>query len=516
MVLSPPANSQAVTASHSRRRDFDVIVVGAGPAGSSAATFLARQGVSTLVLDRSEFPRDKVCGDGLTPQAIYWLDQLGCVDRVLAQTKACVKQCDLYMDGRLLLTGGFARGTKYPDFAILLDRRRFDHILLDNAMAAGARFQGGHSVRELSVGRDGARVVADVRGRQVEYRAAIVIGADGVSSAVSRQLGNTLKDGVMAASLRAYYDGVAQEGSQIKVYFDHEYFPGYGWLFVDDDGFANVGLGYAYDKHFPLRLNLRRTFLAFIERDLGPMLRHANQCGRISGGAAAFYRPSTIVGDRTMLVGDAANQADPLNGGGIHKAMEGASLAAQAALHALSVGDFTAATLGLYDQLWQENIETDWKTAEFFLSVAKNPALRDLCLYLLTQIGRMTNEDKRFQEFASGVFSGTVAQSICLSPLALYRAFPKQPEAWLALVAHGDHGVAGGSAALVGGAATSLARAAARMAKDPLRNLEWGLEVAANAVGLAQRGVAGPARAPAEDRDAPTAPWTASAHGKAA
>jgi hypothetical protein len=207
-------------------------------------------------------------------------------------------------------------------------------------------------------------------------------------------------------------------------------------------------------------------------------------------------------GDRVLLVGDAANQADPLNGGGIHKAMEGASLAADAAFHALTVGDFSHRTLSLYERLWEENFETDWRTAEFFLAVAKNPALKEFCLFLLTQIGRLTTEDRRFQEFASGVFSGTVAQSACLSPLALYRAFPKNPDAWLSLV-QGDHGVAAGSAQLVGGAVGSLTRAAARMVRDPVRNLDWGLEVAVKAVQLAERGVQGPARGPAADRYLP-------------
>ena len=380
-------------------RVYDVIVVGAGPGGTSVATFLARRGISTLVLDRADFPRDKVCGDGLTPQAIYWLDRLGCVGDVLAETKACIKDCDLYMDGRLLLTGGFAKGTAYPDFAILLDRRRFDNILLQNARRAGARFEGGRTVRDVELDGDGARVITEDGGRRAEYRGRIVIGADGVSSAVSRHLGNTLKDGVMAISLRAYYDGVECEGSQIKVYFDRGFFPGYGWLFVDDDGFANVGLGYAHDKGFPLLANLRETFLAFVERDLGHMLRKSDQCGRISGGAAAFYRPKRIFGDRVLLVGDAANQADPLNGGGIHKAMEGAALAAEAVAFALEEGDCSSRALAVYEHLWQEAFETDWKTAEFFLAVAKNPALRDFCLFLLTQIGSLTTQDPRFQEF---------------------------------------------------------------------------------------------------------------------
>jgi menaquinone-9 beta-reductase len=363
----------------------------------------------------------------------------------------------------------------------------------------------------VEIGRDSARVFADADGRQVEFRGRIVVGADGVSSIVSRRLGNALKDGVMALSVRTYYRDVELEGAQIKVYFDRSFFPGYGWLFVDDTGFANIGVGYAYDKSFPIALNLRATFHAFVERELAGMLRNAQQCGHISVGAAAFYRPNAIVGDRVLLVGDAANQADPLNGGGIHKAMEGASLAADAALYALAAGDFSKETLSVYEHLWQENLETDWRTAEFFLAVAKNPALRDFCLFLLTQIGRLTTKDRRFQEFASGVFSGTIAQSACLSPLALYRAFPKSVDAWQVLL-RGDGGVAAGSSRLAAGAVSSVAKAAGRMVRDPLRNVDWGLDVAVKAVQLAERGVEGPTLEAAASRDVPA--W-APAIGKA-
>jgi geranylgeranyl reductase family protein len=473
------------------RRRHDVVVVGAGPAGSSVATFLSRRGVSTLVLDRHDFPREKVCGDGLTPQAIYWLDRLGCADEVLATTKACIKDCDLYIDGERLLTGGFPRDTVYPDFAILLDRRRFDHILLRNAQAAGARFEGARTVRAIERDEDGARVVADGGGRRHTYRARLVIGADGVSSAVSRAIGNELKAGVMAASLRTYFEDVRNEGSQIKVYFDRRYFPGYGWLFVDDDGFANVGLGYAFDPGAPTPFRLRDTFNRFLREELAGMVDIDRQCGQVSGGAAAFYRPRAIVGDRVMLVGDAANQADPLNGGGIHKAMEGAFIAAEAAVAALEAGDLSRRALGSYERLWADTLETDWRTAELFLAIAKNPDLREFCLLTLAQIGRLTDEDPRFQEFCSGVFSGTIAQSTILSPLALYHAFPKDPRTWMSVV-EAEGGLATGTARLAASWMGSLALAGGRMARDPLRSLDWTLEVAGKAVRLTDRRIARP------------------------
>ncbi len=465
---------------------YDVIVVGSGPGGSTAAAFLAAAGASTLLLDKASFPRDKVCGDGLTPQAIYWLDRLGCADEVLAETDACIRSGDLYLDGKYLLSGGFPDGTIYPDFCILLDRRRLDHILVRNAIAAGAHFHDRQIVRAVEREETCVRVLADSGGRRVEHRGRIVIGADGVHSIVSRAIGNTLKAGVTAVSLRTYYRDVEVDGSQLKVYFDKRFFPGYGWLFVDDSGFANIGLGYAFDTNFPLITGLRRVFQCFVETDLGPLLRKASRCGAISGGAASFYKPKAIVADRIMLVGDAANQPDPLNGGGIHKAMEGAYFASQAAIESLSIGDFSSRSLSRYEEEWSRQFELDWRTGELFLSIAKNPNLKELCLFAVAQIGRLTAQDQQFRDFCSGVFSGVISQSACLSPLAVYHAFPKDPATWLAVLENGN-GLATGSARFAVDAVSSLARAGGRMAASPLPNLNWGLEIATKAVQLAER-----------------------------
>jgi len=462
----------------------DLIVVGAGPAGSSAATFAAREGVSTLVLDRASFPRDKVCGDGITPQAIYWLDVLGCVDEILDQTKSCIKSCDLFINGSHVLTGGFPADTIYPDFCVLLDRQRFDHILLRNAVSAGARFESGCTVRSVEDRGDHVVVLASKDGKSSEFRGRMVVGADGVSSVVSRSIGNSMKDGTTAVSLRTYYRDVECEGSPVKVWFDRRFFPGYGWLFVDDEGFANVGLGYAFDPNFPLLSNFRGVFSNFIETDLKQMLRNARPCGDISGGSAAFYRPKKIFADRIMLVGDAANQADPLNGGGIHKAMESAYFASRAVIHALRVGDFSAGTLRRYQDEWSAHFELDWRTAEVFLSIAKNPDLREFCLFVLVNIARLTETDRQFRDFCAGVFSGVISQSVCLSPRALYDAFPRNPEAWASLLQMGERGVLSGPLHLAATGAGSVLTASRRMTASPLRSLDWGLEVATRVVNL--------------------------------
>jgi menaquinone-9 beta-reductase len=463
---------------------YDVIVVGAGPGGSSAASFLARHGLQVLLLDKSDFPRDKVCGDALTPQALYWCDRLGCLNEVLAQTRGVIRDSDLFVNGRCVATLRFPGGTVYPNFAVLLGRRQFDHTLMRNAVAHGARFRAGVTVRGIENYGAAICVLARTDAGAERFRGRVVIGADGVTSAVSRAIGNTLKDGVMAVSMRAHYNGVELSGAPIRVYFDRDYFPGYGWLFVDDSGFANIGMGYTFDRNFPLK-DVHAGFRRFIENDLAKPLRNAERCGGLSGGSTAFYRPRTIVDDRLMLVGDAANQADPMNGGGIHKAMEGAYFAAETALGALESGDLSRRGLQLYEDLLRQHVEYDWQTAEFCLAIAKNPNMRDFCLFMLEQTGRLTSQDRQFEAFCAGVFSGVLSQSSALSPVALYNAIPRNLAAWAAFVVAN-----GGPAApvrLTGSTVAGLLAAGRGALRDPVANVDWGLEVTTKAVRLMAR-----------------------------
>lgn len=465
----------------------DVIVVGAGPGGSSVATLLAERGLDVLVLDRDDFPRDKVCGDGLTPQAIYWCDRLGCVDEVLAQTRGVIRECDLYIGGRHILAAGFNAHPLYPDFAVLLDRRRLDATLLRNAVRRGARFLPHYTVRAIEVDASGVTLRARTPAGQESLRARLVVGADGVTSVVSRALGNRLKDGVTAVSVRTYYRGVRTPGARMRVHFHREYFPGYGWLFVDDDGLANVGVGYAVDPLFPTHPNLGEMFRAFVGGELADVLGGAERCAPIAGGHASFHRSGRIVGDRVLLVGDAANDTDPLNGGGIHKAMESAHLAAPAVLRALSTGDCTASGLALYEDLWRQHVGCDWGTAELLLNIAKNPHLRDLLLFSVEQVGALAKSDAAFREFCSGVYSGTTPRTECLSPQALLRALPVSRAAWATLLrANGDKTA---PLRLTRGLVSALAGAGAEFAYDPLPDVNWGLEVVTKALGLLNRHV---------------------------
>lgn len=463
----------------------DVVIVGAGPAGSSAATFLARQGLSVLLLDKAHFPRDKVCGDGLTPQAIVWLDVLGCADEVLGRTNSCITSCDLFIDGEHALTARFPQDTPYPGFGTCLERKKLDHILLKHAVAQGAVFMSNQLVRKLRWHDDRVEIQTESTKEASTLHARLVIGADGAASVVSRSMGNVLRWGTKGVFLRAYYHGVKVEPVPFRIYVSEHFFPGYGWIFVDDGGQANVGFGYVYDRRFSKRPDIAGLFSDFVGSVLKDRLGRAALTSRPAGWWTNYSTPASMVADRVMLIGDAANLADPLNGAGIHMAVESAYVASQVAGRALAMGDCSREALALYERLLSESIGLDRLTSELFLSLIKNPHLRELYFMLLKALVKLTREDQGFRDFCSGIFCGLIPQSTCLSPLVLLDAVPLEPRTWSSLLRSPGNGGAVDLLQLILSAARKTLTTAGRIVTSPLQNLGWGAEVLAKTLHLA-------------------------------
>jgi menaquinone-9 beta-reductase len=464
--------------------DVDVLIVGAGPAGSSMATLLARGGASVALLDKAVFPRDKVCGDGLTPQALYWLDRLGCIGPVLDRCRACITGAEVVINGVSVLTGAFPQDSLYPGFSTLLERRVLDDVLVRHAVRQGAAFQAGAQV--VGIRTDRQRIVADTLtdGKPRSFRAKLLVGADGVNSIVSRAIGNDPRRGTTAIAVRGYFEKVRAAGSQMAIYFGEQFFPGYGWLFVDDEGKANVGIGLTADRTFPLRRNVRAIFDDFVRTDLAAPLRGAVPRGRPAGWWASFSRPKAMVSDRIMLIGDAAGVADPMNGGGIHMAMENAFAASSTALAALAGADCSRAALQGYVAAWNARNELAWRTGDLCLTLAKNPHLREVYLMLMARLAGAIRADAGLEKFCGGIFSGVIPADRILSPGALFDALPVDA-VWRLLLK--DAGAFRAPALLHAGvtALRLMLASTGRIAGSPLANLEWGLEAAAKLAGLA-------------------------------
>lgn len=346
----------------------EVVIVGAGPGGSTAAADLARRGHDVLLLDRQPFPRDKPCGDAVPAVGIETLYALGMRDRILA----AVEKGDFYplRTLRLVSPRGYvleARFRKGADGAesYVAPRIHFDAVVLQGALDAGAEFRRAHVIDVIRANGRVAGVRARVGDRFEEIRARMVIGADGVSSVVARRIrprDGGHRDLHRAIALRGYLEGFEAQPHRIEFFLLEDILPGYAWIFPLGEGRANVGLGLRLDHLRRRRLHLEDMLRRFLEtpevaKRLAPgaALRDAAtwplNLGSQRGLQHAF--------DGALLVGDAAGLINPLTGGGFKNTFISARLAARTAHDALVRGDTSRAALRAYEKscrrvMWAE------------------------------------------------------------------------------------------------------------------------------------------------------------------
>jgi geranylgeranyl reductase family protein len=290
--------------------DYDVIAVGAGPAGSTLARLLARQGVRVLLLDRARFPRDKPCAGGVTLRAAAHLD----IDL------APVVERTIFA-GRFTYRLGKAYRHRFDQpLTYMTQRRRLDLFLADQATAAGAQFHDGEPVRALEVGNRTVTVVTD----KGHYTATALVGADGANGIVGRSTGTAPRVDLLVALEgnvplekkveHRWHDTLAQDLGTLP--------GGYGWVFPKGDH-LNVGVG-GWPHCGPY---LRRRLAALCQRYRLP----SDKLSDLRGQYLPLRRPgSPIARGPVLTLGDAAGLVDPLSGEGIHTAFFSARLAAEA------------------------------------------------------------------------------------------------------------------------------------------------------------------------------------------
>ncbi|WP_431916615.1 geranylgeranyl reductase family protein [Micromonospora wenchangensis] len=329
--------------------DADVIVVGAGPGGSATAYHLARHGVRVLLLEKTEFPREKVCGDGLTPRATRQLIRMG-VD-------TSPEAGWLHNKGLRVIGGGVRLELDWPDLAsfpnygLVRTRLDFDDLLAKRAVSAGAELRTGVNVIGPVLDGDDRviGVTAEVGpGREpATFHAPLVVAADGVSGRFPLALGLAKReDRPIGVAVRRYYHSPARHDDdyleswlELRSKDSDALLPGYGWIFGLGDGRVNVGLGVLNSSSAFGKTNYRRLltdWLANTPADWG-MTDEANADGPILGAALpmGFNRvPHYTRG--VLLVGDSGGMVNPFNGEGIAYAMESGELAAEVIVQALA------------------------------------------------------------------------------------------------------------------------------------------------------------------------------------
>jgi geranylgeranyl reductase family protein len=335
--------------------EADVIVVGAGPGGSAAAYHMARHGLRVLMLEKTEFPREKVCGDGLTPRATRQLIRMG-VDT--SEKAGWLQNKGLrVIGGGVRLELDWPELASFPGYGLVRTRLDFDDMLAKRAVEAGAVLRTQVTVTGPVLDADGhaigvrAKVGPGKAGTDqdgVQYRAPLIVAADGVSGKLPLAMGLAKRDDrPIGVAVRRYYhspvrsdDDYLESWLELRSAQDRErLLPGYGWIFGLGDGRVNVGLGILNSSSAFGKTNYRamlNDWLATTPPEWG-MADEAGADGPILGAALpmGFNRvPHYTRG--VMLVGDSGGMVNPMNGEGIAYAMESGELAAEVAVQALA------------------------------------------------------------------------------------------------------------------------------------------------------------------------------------
>ncbi|HEX8052779.1 MAG TPA: geranylgeranyl reductase family protein [Thermoleophilaceae bacterium] len=318
--------------------EAEIVVVGAGPAGSSCAAHLAERGHEVLLVDQSAFPRDKPCGDGLTRSAVAGLDRLGLPDLFGGRPP---------IEGLRMVFG--YRSSEYRRYdpspgghqAYCVERRVLDSALLDLARARGARFLEARATSMVAGEEQTVLVTRRAEPRDVALRARFVVAADGSTSRLARQIGqigrSRRSETAGAYAVRAYYRCEHEVAPVFNAYMPLELgdlrFPGYGWVFPIDRHTANIGVGYWRADGVSSPKRIRDVLAAFVDQ---LRTRERSRYGDIEERSKLFGAPLGVQFDPgrceapgVVLIGDAARTTDPVSGEGIAYALHGAEMIAE-------------------------------------------------------------------------------------------------------------------------------------------------------------------------------------------
>ena len=376
--------------------EFDVVIVGGGPSGSSCAYWLAEAGWSVCLIEKKHFPREKTCGDGLTPRSVYQLQQMGLESAVAANGH---KYNGLRAFGfGASLEMNWPTHPIFPNYGYTITRFNLDGLVAEKAQHHGAVLLNGVEAVQLLEptearngelrGAKGVLVKDKDSGTTAEIRGRYLIVGDGQNSRIGRELGTERnKDWPQGMALRGYYTSERHDEPWIDSHLDirdpnGNVVPGYGWIFPLGDGRVNVGVGLLSTGGAWKGVNTTKLQEYFVAQTADAWgLNDESCCGPATGGRLPMgLAIGPHFGSTTLTIGDAAGTVNPFNGEGIAYGYETGRLAAGVVGEALSSND--ASALRLYDERLDAAYADYYKVARAFVRIISEPRILSACVGL--------------------------------------------------------------------------------------------------------------------------------------
>jgi len=395
---------------------YDAIIVGAGPAGSSAAIYCNKLGLNTLLLDKSIFPRDKICGDALSGKSVKILEELDLLQDLDKLDGAIVNriifgnpnhsECELHLNKSL--------NKRHISHGFVIPRKIFDNYLFKKASDV-SNVVNGFKVEDLIY--DKSQVVGvkgkSNKGVQKKYFGNIVLGADGPYSIVSTKTGLYNSDmNYTAVGLRCYYENVEDLTDQIELHYVNETIPGYFWIFPAGNKKANIGVGLLKSRAKKKKYNLQQIMNQVINsKNFKHRFKNSNALEKPKGWNLPFGNTKRENhGNGFLLLGDAAGLVDPFTGEGIGNAMESGKIAADIVLKAKKLNNFSNQILSEYDKVLWEYLGSELKTSTLLLKLAH---YRILLNFVIDRASR----NKNIKNMISGMLADEVPKTELSNPM---------------------------------------------------------------------------------------------------
>lgn len=394
--------------------DSDVIVVGAGPAGSAAAHYLVCSGYDVILIDKCKFPRDKVCGDFVSPVAQNELERMGITGALEFKRSNQIRRASVYLDGKKLISRSVPKVVGLPRYGRVFPRIVLDKLLLDTVCKQGAIFLEGHKAVSMRTKCKGVELQVEGPSGKRVLKTRLLIGADGSNSIIAKLVrGQPPSSADRIIAIRGYFENVEGSLNQADLHFNKESFPGYCWLFPTGQNQANVGVGMVLDT-IPAGNRLKELLNQLVKNDstLHMRLKNAKLVGQIKGWPLTTYNPNQpLVDDRVMLVGDAAGLVNPLNGEGIQYALLSGRWASEVAISCLATDDLSKEALLAYQQLVEKELRYGMSIAGLIVQLIRNRSFNPIWLRSMEFMAARSQVDERYADIVGGILMGTVPQS---------------------------------------------------------------------------------------------------------